>query len=431
VLVNEEDKTSFLRARVGDHVVCPFQCELCHFRNMQGRSPMKRTGVLNDAETIDLIRRANLDAFWSREPTTIGHNLSKVNRVLQISHELGLDKPPVPRLGPWPVEDKFGMGAAVVLLKHSLDPGLTETSVQYNTLQKMKSAFVNLYHASVENQGSAIVGGRDGKQFVSMDASVYSDFFGRFQAGMHNRMGDRVVQDFGLSRGSMQKFQEVVEGEWIQAGVGRERKMEIAQLAVFVMVGYARALRGEEIPKLEITGLLKHFAEGDNTTPKYVMLSLAGRFKQEDGERQHCLPVAAVTESGLRIRDWIRRLLELKVRGGQTRGLLFRRKHRSPAKLADFDEPLIERLAWIQETTEGLIPMTVDLWEVVGCRRSMRRGATTEALDVEVDASWIDANNGWRKFERAKGKMPSMAMRQQYAEMLQSLKHELNFSMAI
>jgi hypothetical protein len=43
--------------------------------------------------------------------------------VLQISHELGLDKPPVPMLGTWPVEDKFGMGADIVLLKHSLDPG--------------------------------------------------------------------------------------------------------------------------------------------------------------------------------------------------------------------------------------------------------------------------------------------------------------------
>jgi hypothetical protein len=94
--------------------------------------------------------------------------------------------------------------------------------------------------------------------------------------------------------------------------------MEISKLAVFVMVGYTRALRGEEIPKLEITGLLKHFAEGDKTTLKHVMISLVGRFKQEDGERQHYFPVAAVTGSGLRIRDWIRRLLELKVRSGQT-----------------------------------------------------------------------------------------------------------------
>jgi hypothetical protein len=129
--------------------------------------------------------------------------------------------------------------------------------------------------------------------------------------------------------------------------------MEIAQLAVFVMVGYARAL--------EITGLLKFFAEEDNTTPKHVMLSLVGRFKQDDGERQHYSLVAAVAGSGLHIIDWIRRLLELKVRSGQTQGFLFRRKNGSPAKLADFDEPLIERLVWIQENTEGLIPLTVYL----------------------------------------------------------------------
>jgi hypothetical protein len=128
-----------------------------------------------------LIRRANLDAFWSREPTTIGRNLSKVNRVLQISHDLGLDKPLVPRLGPWPVEEKFDMGAAIVFFKHSLDPGVTETTVQYNTVQKIKSASLNLYHVAVENQGFAIVEGTDGKRFVSMNAQIYSGFLEGFK----------------------------------------------------------------------------------------------------------------------------------------------------------------------------------------------------------------------------------------------------------
>jgi hypothetical protein len=97
----------------------------------------------------------------------------------------------------------------------------------------------------------------------------------------------------------------------------------------------------------------------------------------------------------------------------------------------DFDERLIERLIWIQENTQGLIPMTIDLWEVIGYRRSMRKGATTGALKIEVHAFWIDANNGWRKFERAKGKMPSMSMRQLYTEMLPNFKHELKFSLVI
>jgi hypothetical protein len=52
------------------------------------------------------------------------------------------------------------------------------------------------------------------------------------------------------------------------------------------------------------------------------------------------------------------------VRSGQTQGFLFRCKNGSPAKMGDFDEPLIERLIWIQENTQGLIPMMIDLWDV-------------------------------------------------------------------
>jgi hypothetical protein len=279
----------------------------------------------------------------------------------------------------------------------------------------------------VQNQGSAIVGGRDGNKFVSMDAHIYLELFGRFQAGMHNHMGDKVVQDFGLSRGVIQKFQEVMEGEWIGAENSEVKKMDIAQLAVFVMVGYARALCGKETPKLEIMGLLKHFSEGGKQDPKHVMLSSVGKFKQEDRERQHFFHVAAVTGYGIKISEWMRRLIELKVRCGNTQGLLFRRKNGSPSKVGEFDDPLIEQLVWIQDNTQGLISMSIDLWDVVGCRRSMRREATTEALNMDVDASWIDANNGWRKVERAKGKMPSMSMRQIYTEMLQNLNHELKF----
>jgi hypothetical protein len=40
--------------------------------------------------------------------------------------------------------------------------------------------------------------------------------------------------------------------------------------------------------------------------------------------------------------------------------------------------------------------------------RSMRRGAIAEALSADIDGPTIDANNGWRKVEAAKGKMVSV-----------------------
>jgi hypothetical protein len=49
LLVNEEEKLRFAVARQGDHLFCPFQCELCHFRNIQSRSPNLKLGPLEDA----------------------------------------------------------------------------------------------------------------------------------------------------------------------------------------------------------------------------------------------------------------------------------------------------------------------------------------------------------------------------------------------
>jgi hypothetical protein len=97
------------------------------------------------------LRRVNLDAFWSREPTTIKQNLGKVSRALQIAHELGMWDPPMPKLGPWKLVHEFGAAAATIMVKHSLDPGVMETMVPFETARKMKSAFVNLYQTSVEN----------------------------------------------------------------------------------------------------------------------------------------------------------------------------------------------------------------------------------------------------------------------------------------
>jgi hypothetical protein len=90
LLVSEEDKYRFGEARSGDHLFCPFQCKLCHLRNIQGRSPMVGTGLLGDTELMKCLRRVNFDAFWSHEPSTLKQNLGKVNWALQIAHELGL-----------------------------------------------------------------------------------------------------------------------------------------------------------------------------------------------------------------------------------------------------------------------------------------------------------------------------------------------------
>jgi hypothetical protein len=43
------------------------------------------------------------------------------------------------------------------MARHSIDPGIMEDTVQYETVRKMKSDFVNLYQASVENASTSVI----------------------------------------------------------------------------------------------------------------------------------------------------------------------------------------------------------------------------------------------------------------------------------
>jgi hypothetical protein len=136
------------------------------------------------------------------------------------------------------------------MVKRSLDPGVTEDTVKYETVRKMKSAFVNMYHASVEKKGTSIIGGKDGKKLLLIGAPVYHGWYDRAQVGMHYHMGDKAVQNYGLSKQAVMPLQVVLEREWQAAGDSRVKKAGVAQLACFVFFGYARGLRGEEIPKI-------------------------------------------------------------------------------------------------------------------------------------------------------------------------------------
>jgi hypothetical protein len=283
----------------------------------------------------------------------------------------------------------------------------------------MKSAFVNMYHASMENESTSIIGGKDGKHQLVLGGPIYHGWYDRAQVGMHHTMGDKVVQ------------QNLLEREWELAPTDQEKRMEVAQLACFIFLGYGRALRREEISKIELHGILKHFEEGGAAQQKRVTLYLVGRFKQVEGEQHNFLPVSAVTGSGIRIREWVGRLPEENRVAGISSGFTFRKKDGKLAKAAYFEDPLIVRLEWIQQNTEGIIPKSVNLLEEFGVRRSMRRGATTAALNAGLDGPTIDANNGWRKVEAAKGKMPRYSMRQRYTQVLQDLRHRLMFSLGI
>jgi len=107
----EDLSDEYQAARGGDHLMCPFQCDRCHFRNMTGRDP--GPGV-NDDKTLLCIRRACLDSFWSRRPGTVKGNADEMARAFSRADGLGLLEPfNGQRRGPFPLGDTLGHGHGV------------------------------------------------------------------------------------------------------------------------------------------------------------------------------------------------------------------------------------------------------------------------------------------------------------------------------
>jgi hypothetical protein len=101
-LLEPRGERRFLEARAGNHLMMPFQCELCHFRNVRLCDPGSQSAI--DREFLEYIRRALLDAFWARETSTVKNNLANAKMLMKFIDRLSL---PVmlPPMGPFPLDD--------------------------------------------------------------------------------------------------------------------------------------------------------------------------------------------------------------------------------------------------------------------------------------------------------------------------------------
>ena len=98
-------------------------------------------------------------------------------------------------MGPFSLEDMFGMGVAMTMLLRSLDTGKNERTIQYLTMRRLQSAYSNIYNASSSLSNVAVMAKKTRKVF-STDCPTYGYWFERFMKGCHKRMGDEVNSDY-------------------------------------------------------------------------------------------------------------------------------------------------------------------------------------------------------------------------------------------
>ena len=426
----EEDR--FLRARNGDVLSAPFQCEYCWFVNIKHAEACPISP--SDRLLLSYIRRVNLDIMWSREESTVANTLRQFNKGRKLSNELGLDPVKV-KLGPWPLVDNQGMQVAIKILRASQRKGRNDsTYVQFDSVRKLRAAYVNIYQTSpLAIQRNLFMKGPRGQSFSLATSATDTITFRMFMLGCEKRMGRLVVQELGFTVDVVLEILAGWDRELESDEVSRERKRDLVVVGGAFVVLVGGALRGGEVLLLEASELVKRRMDGRNHADQpHVVAPLMGRFKNETGERNMILALASVTSSGIQIRKWLERLIILLIREG--------RHNRVGPAICEKDGFLMARwkingilheaLLRIQRETD-LIRDDIDVVNKYSLHRSARRGMYTRAREAKVPDFILESNMRWSKVQRKSGGMPNLPMTELYLEITQILTTKLAFSLAL
>ena len=393
----------------------PFECDLCVFRKLRKTEPERRNP--QDKLLLGVIRRMNLDAFWSRATGTVLQNADRAKMGIELSSILGLQGPYEDE-GNYPPYDHCGYEVAAVILMHSRRPGKYSSSyTQYQTIRKHRSTFGNQIRASTKSNVRPLVTVDDkGVYRRIVNDKTGSLWFNRFMIGLHNRMGEVSKQNKALSMAQMLKLMSLGEGRYTLAE-GSEEQNQWSCFLTYSVISYVLSLRGGEGFMIDMESTYRLKERNDGT---YQTVGLMGRVKGEVHDRCHLVPCVWTTGSGIPVREILLRHLDLKRRQGITRGPAISDVKGNILKSTEIDEMLLEILEEMYEEDPDGFPAEIDSKEKLGdgyhCFRTFRRTSDTRALNVGVDGVDIDIVNRWTKKEKAGSRTMSQPMKQHYAD---------------
>lgn len=358
------EENRFLVGRAGDHAITPFQCDLCVFRMLTGRDP-RDDGT--DDLLRDCIRRANLDALWGREPSTVYRNARLIIQSLELYTLVRL-RPSYPPLGPFPLEDVQAFGTAIIMLLKSTEPGKYADYTQFETIQKFCSAYSNAYLASVSGVVEATTMGKDSSKAFLTKCPTQLLWFEKFSLGCVKRMGQIVKQDLASSVELLLALMAGIEEEAKKAS--GPRLHFLVRVAAFCVIAYAGSFRGHEVFLVEVDGLLRHLEEGRIGPQRHVVVALLGRFKTETGLHHHLTPLVAETSSRIQMRKWVDMLVSVCKREGRTNGPAFCDVRGDVLSSWAVEGVVLDTIQRVKEERPELVGPDVNVHEDYGISRS-------------------------------------------------------------
>ena len=417
----------------GAHMCTPFQCEVCWFRNLEG----KEVESGRDDVYLACIRRSNLDAMLGKSPLTI-KNHARESRAAVKNAELINKTPSYHQRGPFPLADTIGMGLAIDMqLKSITAKGRIKEHVQFATLRRLRSTYTKNWESSPRGVSEGAAFSRGTGRVRPTSCPSQSEWFHDFLRGMEYRMGCQSQPNHGLLIGAIIRLLDFIDEDAKEA-VRVDAIVEANELwkvGAYVCVLTVASLRGHEGFYLELAGMRKHMAKGrtgvvptglskttilteeDCLRLPHVTICLLGKFKGETGVDHHLITVANETSSGLKARWWVEKLLEVCEYEGRFDGPAFASPNGQLASSPDYDAMFRKYLKLVQEETD-LVPLDHDVDALYSTFRTPRKTATTRIERAGFGHQFVDQMNRWRTQERSEGRAPRRRMNAHCADAL-------------
>lgn len=412
----ERDPTEdYHHAREGDNLLTPFECDICIFWKFKARLPKRNHD--QDNLLLACIRRANLDAFWSRSTATVYKNMRRVVQAQEINDLLGLTGMySIPSVAP--SYDHAGYQVAYTMLIHSRRPGVhSKLYTQFATIRKHRSSYSNFLRCYPnQHYRNLSIGTLDGKYQNIADDPCSSLWFSKFIYGCRERMGMIWKPDKAMSLPLLVALLETAE-YWRTIEENKHNKHMWSVFVAYVVVSYVLSLRGNEGFLLNIDNTILQWNRNDG---RFFYLALFGKIKGEASKRLHLIPCVNVTGSGINVKHIIARVLDEKADLGITKDWMISNHLGIKFESSEFNDILHQILEELFESQKSLFPPFItskeDIHDSYHCFRTFRKSSDTRAIEVKVSESDIDIVNRWSTKGPLKTAQASGKMRIYYAQ---------------
>jgi len=330
-----------------------------------------------------------------------------------------------------------GMSLAIDELHYSVTGrGRISDHVQFDTIRKLRSSYTKMWESSPRGvlEGASFAKGTG--RVRPTECPAQSDWFRDFSSGCEYRMGYETAADHGVHIMAIVDVLIYIrrDAETAEFLDDQEEANELWKIGAFICIVTAGSLRGYEGFFTDLAGLIQNLHKGregeipENAMKKiltesdclrlpHVCLCLVGDFKGKGGTNYHMMNLANESISGLQVRWWIEKLVEVSEAEGRSSGPAFATPAGNLASMGDYNSVFKSYLKEVQSTTGlNLIPEGNDVDEMYNLNRTPRKSALTRAKRAQLDKSLQDEMNRWRTVENAKGKKVRFNMNDHYSE---------------